>query len=408
MLTRSPACSTDAPTRTARRSPRTASVASDQVVGLVEVMKSFHQIQAGADGTVVEFLIDNEDEVDAGPARGGDGATDHEAAARRQPRRDRRSGHPGGPGRRVRVRRGAHRRGAGALHARLADHAVGLGGVEAYLDVDAILAAADGCDAVHPGYGFLAENAGFARARRGCRADVRRPKLEHIELMGDKAAARKAAADAGVPVGAGVRRGGGGCRRRGRGRRALSGRDQGGGGRRRARDPDRADEARCARRSRRRRARRAGRSATSGSTSSGSSSGPGTSRSRCSATSRWANASARCSDGARRWSRRRPLRPRRVRRARPRLLAGSIGYRGAGTLEFLVDAETGEHFFIEMNTRIQVEHPVTELVTGVDLVAAQLTGELPGVPGPAARAGARTERRGPPTSSCPRPGRCRR
>ena len=94
-----------------------------------------------------------------------------------------------------------------SLHKNISDEAVLIPGTGplAYLDIDAIISAAkeSGCDAIHPGYGFLSERADFALRCREANVLFIGPKPEHLELFGDKVAARKAAIDAGVPVLAG-------------------------------------------------------------------------------------------------------------------------------------------------------------------------------------------------------------
>jgi propionyl-CoA carboxylase alpha chain len=264
-----------------------------------------------------------------------------------------------------------------AAHVAEADFAVALAGsspAQTYLNAGAIIAAAGaaGADAVHPGYGFLSEDAGFARQVRSAGLTWIGPPPEAIEAMGSKITSKKLAAAAGVPVLPELDP------------RAVTEfpvlikASAGGGGRgmRVARSADELEPALAA-------ARREAQSAF----------GDGTVFcERLLAGARhievqvladahgcvWALTERDCSV-QRRYQKviEETPSPAVGRVLRERLLAAAeaisrtVPYLGAGTAEFLV-ADDGRFFFLEFNTRLQVEHPVTECIHDVDLVALQL------------------------------------
>jgi acetyl-CoA carboxylase, biotin carboxylase subunit len=271
-----------------------------------------------------------------------------------------------------------------SLAVKMADEAVNIGpphAAKSYLNIANILDAAKktGADAVHPGYGFLAENAAFADAVEAAGLVFVGPKGDAIRTMGDKVAARVAALKAGVPCVPGsdgrvddfevakkiavaigfpvmikAAAGGGG-----RGIRIAQNMSE-----LEAMMPQASAEAQAAfgdgglylekviERARHIEVQILG---------------DGKRAIHC--------FERECSLQRRRqkvWEEApSPVLPQAVREklcASAVALAEAVNYRGAGTLEYLYDDKTHEFYFIEMNTRIQVEHPVTEMITGIDLV----------------------------------------
>ncbi|WP_066913196.1 ATP-binding protein [Millisia brevis] len=274
---------------------------------------------------------------------------------------------------------------ASALHRRVTDKAVR---VDSYLDIEAILEAArrTGADAIHPGYGFLAENAAFARACAEAGVTFIGPPVEAIEVMGDKITAKTAVGERGVPLVPGLARPGLTddeivAAADDVGFPVLIKPSAGGGGKGMHVVEKAADMAAAVAAARREAA---------------SSFGDDTLFLERYVTSPRHIEVQVLADthgnvihlGERECSLQRRHQkvieeapsPLLDAAARERIgeaaceTARSVGYVGAGTVEFLVAGDTGpdEFFFMEMNTRLQVEHPVTELVTGVDLVEWQL------------------------------------
>ncbi|MDQ2916902.1 MAG: biotin carboxylase N-terminal domain-containing protein [Casimicrobiaceae bacterium] len=279
---------------------------------------------------------------------------------------------------------------AHALHVAMADEAHCVGAAparESYLRSDRILeaAASSGADAVHPGYGFLAENARFAQAVIDSGLIWIGPLPETIADMGEKDKARTIAEAAGLPVLPGSRPFAGGeleglleaARKIGYPLLVKASAGGGGIGMRRVEDPEKLLEV-----------------AEATQSMAEKSFGDGTiylerylPKARHIEVQVFGFGDGRAVDLHERDCsiQRRfqkvveespaPGLPDVVRKqmsTAASALCHHQRYRGAGTIEFIVDAETFDFYFLEMNTRIQVEHPVTEMTTGLDLVAMQI------------------------------------
>src|SRR6201987_5943334 len=275
-----------------------------------------------------------------------------------------------------------------SLHVRFADEAVCIGpprSSESYLNIPQVISAAEitNVDAIHPGYGFLSENANFAKVCEASEITFIGPRPEIIEMMGEKDRARREVKQAGLPT---IRGSDG----------AVEGEEQlakeaakigyplilkavAGGGGRGMRVVRKQDELLAAYETARREAQHAfgnpdvyaerflehprhiefqvlgdqhGKIIHLG-------------ERECSIQRRHQKLIEESPSPGMEAKRRKELGAKVVRALE------KIGYTNAGTVEFLMDQD-GSIYFIEMNTRIQAEHPVTELVTGVDLIKAQI------------------------------------
>lgn len=281
---------------------------------------------------------------------------------------------------------GASEADAVSLPARMADEVAIVGpgpSAQSYLSVQRVVEAAvrSGCDAVHPGYGFLSENAAFASAVIAAGMRFVGPDISTLQGMGDKLAARALAVEAGLPVlpgGEAATRADVHTRAAQTGYPLLLKAVSGGGGKG-MRRVDRAEDLDSALDMAQAEAQAAfgnaavyvERFVAMGRHVEVQLLGDGTNAIHlgtrdCSIQRRFQKLVEEAPAPAMPVAAREAIEQAAVR------LARHLSYRGAGTAEFLVDATDFSFYFLELNARIQVEHPVTEAITGVDLVEQQL------------------------------------